>query len=302
MKRFYLFFLLILSSVLGYSQNTSPWPVNGNVGIGTTNPLAPLDVSGNIILRNYQNVKGAGVSILFTPYGDDYLHAPRIRSYLDYAAGSVSCSRLILSSYWNGYRDELTLVDGKVGIGTNNPGSKLSVREPSNENVYLDVENNTVKTFMGAGGAEYGIVGTRSNHDIAFYTNGSEKMRVTSNGNVGIGTGGMQGYKLAVAGNVIAESVNVKLQSSWPDYVFKPDYKLAPLNEVKDFIQVNQHLPDMPSEQQIAREGINLGEINILLVKKMEEITLYLIKSQEQISTQQTEINKLKEQLNKLTR
>jgi len=113
---------------------------------------------------------------------------------------------------------------------------------------------------------------------------------VASNGNIGIGTTDDSSwqlanstYKLAVGGSVIATSVTVKLCSAWPDYVFKPTYQLKPLSEVKTYIDQNHHLPDMPSEKEVADKGLDLGEMNKLLTKKVEELTLYLIEQNKRI-------------------
>lgn len=205
-----------------YSQNINPWPANGNVGIGTTNPLAPLDVSGNIILRNYQNVPGGGTSIYFTPYGDDYTHAPKIRSHLDYASGPESSSRLILSSYSNGYKDELTLMQGKVGIGTLNPTDKLSVN-----------------------------------------------------------------------GNIRAREIKVD-NGNWPDYVFEPSYVSSSLMDVERFIKENKHLPEMPSAKEVNENGVSLGEMNAKLLKKIEEMTLYMIEQHKRLDKLQAEVDELR--------
>lgn len=107
----------------------------------------------------------------------------------------------------------------------------------------------------------------------------------SNSGNVGIGTSDTKGYKLAVAGNAIAESVTVKLQGQWGDYVFKPAYKLRSLNEVKAFIDQNHHLPEIPSAFSVEKSGIDLGEMVKLQMKKIEELTLYLIEKDKQINT-----------------
>ena len=99
---------------------------NGNVGIGTANPIEKLDMRGNIYLRNMANVVGGGTSINFSSYDDVHL-GPKIYSYLEYAGGTSSVSKLVLSSYYGGYANELTLIGGNVGIGTPNPTDKLSV-------------------------------------------------------------------------------------------------------------------------------------------------------------------------------
>jgi hypothetical protein len=124
-------------------------------------------------------------------------------------------------------------------------------------------------------------------------------MRITIDGNVAIGTSDPKGYKLAVAGNAIAESVTVKLQSQWPDFVFKPTYSLPSLAAVKTYIDDKGHLPDMPSDAEAAREGINLGEMNKKLLQKVEEITLYLIQKDKQVNRLNKRVSILETKLSK---
>ena len=99
---------------------------NGNVGIAVSSPIEKLDMRGNIYLRNMANLVGGGASVNFSSYDDVHL-GPKIYSYLNYANGTSSISKLILSSYSSGYQNELTLTGGRVGIGTMNPSDKLSV-------------------------------------------------------------------------------------------------------------------------------------------------------------------------------
>lgn len=85
-------------------------------------------------------------------------------------------------------------------------------------------------------------------------------------------------YQLAVNGKIIATELKVKLAGNWPDYVFEPDYNLMSLDELSDFIDRNNHLPNFPTTEQVSKEnGVELGELNIQLVKKMEELTLYIL-------------------------
>jgi hypothetical protein len=128
-----------------------------------------------------------------------------------------------------------------------------------------------------------------------------EKMRITSAGYVGIGTTDTHGFAFAVNGSAIATSMTVKLYANWPDYVFKPEYHLVPLNEIKTYIDRNQHLPDMPSEAEVTKNGINLGEMNTLLTKKVEELTLYAIEQKEEIEQLKKGQEALREALTKLT-
>ncbi|MGB5215210.1 MAG: hypothetical protein WBN88_16375, partial [Anderseniella sp.] len=84
-------------------------------------------------------------------------------------------------------------------------------------------------------------------------------------------------YALAVGGKVLAEEVRIKQVTDWPDYVLKPDYVLAPLAEVRDYIAMHHHLPDVPSASEVSENGVGLGEMQVVLLRKIEELTLHLI-------------------------
>jgi hypothetical protein len=102
-------------------------------------------------------------------------------------------------------------------------------------------------------------------------------------GNVGIGTTDPKGYKLAIAGKAIAEEIVVKLQGAWPDYVFEKDYTLPSLTQLDQYIQKNKHLPDVPSAEEVKTNGVSVGEMNLILLKKVEELTLHLIEANKRI-------------------
>jgi len=114
-----------------------------------------------------------------------------------------------------------------------------------------------------------------------------------ANGNVSIGTTDPKGYKLAVAGNMIAESMKVKLQGTWPDYVFKRDYELPTLEQTEKHIKEKGHLPGIPSEAEVKAEGIEVGDMNAKLLKKIEELTLYMIDQNKRLEQQEKKINEL---------
>jgi hypothetical protein len=84
-----------------------------------------------------------------------------------------------------------------------------------------------------------------------------------------------------------------------PDYVFEPDYKLPELNELKAYVDKNHHSPEIPSAAAMAKDGITLGEMNMKLLKKVEELTLYLIEQQKINQSLQDQINKLSKQQSK---
>ncbi len=104
--------------------------------------------------------------------------------------------------------------------------------------------------------------------------------------------------RLNVYGTVQAKQVIVTTNAtSWPDYVFSDDYKLMSLKEVHEFIKVNDHLPNIPSAQDIGKSGLNLAEINKMQMEKIEELTLHLIEKDSQIESLNQRIEKLEKLL-----
>ena len=91
---------------------------------------------------------------------------------------------------------------------------------------------------------------------------------------------------LNVLGGIIADSMRVALSSTWADYVFADDYKLKPLEDVAKYIQSNKHLPDVPSSDEVARNGIELGAMDAKLLQKIEELHLYILQQQNEIIQQ----------------
>ncbi|SNY94077.1 fibronectin type III domain-containing protein [Flagellimonas pacifica] len=99
-------------------------------------------------------------------------------------------------------------------------------------------------------------------------------------GNVAIGTSSVpSGYKLAVDGHIRTREIRVD-QDTWPDYVFKEGYDLPTLKEVEKYIKEKGHLPNIPSAKEVETNGVELGEMNKLLLEKVEELTLYIIKQE----------------------
>ncbi|GAA5088516.1 hypothetical protein GCM10023210_12240 [Chryseobacterium ginsengisoli] len=101
-------------------------------------------------------------------------------------------------------------------------------------------------------------------------------------------------YKLFVRGGIRTEKVKVDVAAAngWADYVFEKEYKLMPLTELEKFIKENKHLPEVPSTDQAIKEGIELKEMNILLLKKVEELTLYVIQQQKEIQELKNTVKK----------
>lgn len=101
-------------------------------------------------------------------------------------------------------------------------------------------------------------------------------------GSLSLNTTDNHGYQLAVNGQAVFNKVVVK-QYPWSDYVFDTTYRLAPITEVDQFIRANHHLPEIPSADSVAKAGIDVGANQAALLKKIEELTLYVISLQQQI-------------------
>lgn len=112
-------------------------------------------------------------------------------------------------------------------------------------------------------------------------------------GNVGIGTSNPGIYKLAVEGTLGARKIKVTQASPWADYVFDSSYQLKPLTELEKFIKINKHLPDVPTAREVEKEGIDVGENQALLLKKVEELTLYMIEIKKENCLLKQRIEKL---------
>jgi|GEM_PF-1425159 len=114
-------------------------------------------------------------------------------------------------------------------------------------------------------------------------------------------TGDVPGYKLAVRGGIIADSLRLLPYGSWPDYVFDEDYNLLSLEEVKAHIQSKKHLPGIPSAAEIENnKGIELFEMNKILLEKIEELTLHAIQLNEENKSVQHDNSELHKRLNSL--
>jgi hypothetical protein len=208
---------------------------------------------------------------------------------------------------------------GTLGIGTTAPTAQLhatgtvrfgglQANNALTRVVAIDANGNLawrdVSTLGGGGGSGWNAggnavasavtLGTTSNYALPFITNNVERMRIGANGNVAIGTTTiLDDYKLSVAGNIRAHLLKVYV-TGWADYVFEKDYKLLSLAEVEKYIQQHKHLPGVPSASEVTNEGLDVGGNQATLLKKIEELTLYMIEQNKKLAAQEKELQELR--------
>ncbi|WP_336093686.1 MULTISPECIES: hypothetical protein [Leeuwenhoekiella] len=299
-------FLIFCVSISVYAQNT--FPTSGSVGIGTTNP------SSRLHLANLGSNEGI-------QFDSKFLMRTSSLSNNHFVFDNLTSNGSIYFRSGGGIGN-IILNDsgGKVGIGTTSPSERLDVNGKATINNTLIINGvdsgnpNASNDQLRVSG--YGILGNRgalyiSNSNtlgsINFFVGGQHgsgsHLMIKNTGYIGIGTT-IPDEKLTVKGNVHAEEVRVDLSVPGPDYVFEKTYDLRTLEEIQTYIETNKHLPEVPSASEFERDGISVGEMNMLLLKKVEELTLYIIQQHkesqsqsEMLLLQSKEINKLQLEL-----
>lgn len=122
-----------------------------------------------------------------------------------------------------------------------------------------------------------------------------QSTNITLTGKVGINTNNESDtYALAVDGGILTNEVFIKNVDEWYDNVFAKDYKLLSLSDLKRYVNEFGHLPEVPSETEVLAEGYNMAEMQSILLKKIEELTLYTLKQQEELEMLKQTIEELK--------
>ncbi|WP_316810303.1 hypothetical protein [Pedobacter heparinus] len=316
---------LIVLIIVFSSYNTFAQADSLNVHDTRGTATSPADYSRMLKSHfKYSNILGLPLA------GSSYHTVIGLRGWNDNTGGKAhelafsDDSKLFFRSgytpTWEGWRQVLVSNEnGNYGIGTTSPSEKLAV----NGNILIsnslipmglmtefqgtatpllnfDVNfrsSNKDNTYVGgafridtrgetAGAPLFQWISRQANTTIE-----SVEMSLTSSGYLGIGTLSPQ-ERLSVNGNIRAREIKVET-ANWPDYVFTKDYKLPTLQQTEQHIKDKGHLPGIPSAAEVKANGIDLGEMNVKLLQKIEELTLHLIEKEKAISDQNKRIEKL---------
>jgi len=268
---------------------------NGQVGIGTIQPdswSAKLVVNNTDDYSKIIQLGAEGPTTWFMGIGNNsggYFHI-----------GENNNKRFVINK-----------INGNIGIGTANPNEKLEVNGAirvlnqgtgykrgillftnslvSGDNTGIDFCTSNNTDYIGAKIEAERVSGGYSNLNFKTLKSGettnnpSSSLYIKWSGNVGIGTTNPT-EKLSVDGTILAKEIKVSTDGAgWPDFVFSDDYTLKSLTEVENYIKTHKHLPDIPSAEAMEKQGVNLAEMNKLLLQKVEELTLYTIEKDKEV-------------------
>lgn len=343
---------------LSYGQENE-LPEEGNVGIGTTNPTAKLDVRGSVVIDSTLQVNdslsvnsSARMGEDLTVVGNAYFNSNayvigdfdvQTRTTLNKAtvSGIFSLTNLSPTSDYSGAsflvadasgqvqktgEEELSAYLKSLLYANPMPHAPLSICDLAGyldhptwlsgtqklysacPDVYVAIGHDQPLFHLDVRGMGYFSTGVQTGDITATgYTDHalfeglvSEQSTVPL---IRIGTRKPNGanethFKVEADGKVYCTEVRVRPAAAIPDYVFKADYELMPLNELRTYVTTNSHLPNVPSEQEIITNGgTDMNEMQMTLLEKVEELTLYVLELDQRNAALEEEVKELKSQL-----
>ncbi|REC63594.1 hypothetical protein DRF65_05740 [Chryseobacterium pennae] len=254
---------------------------NGSVGIGTDNPQEKLDVRGSITSK--VNSSEGGAFVLQNPNKTAPNNAERwtIRNMTGgYGDGLQFWS---YSADGNNYGSRMTIADtGNVGIGTIGPQAKLDVAGGINIAAGFPIQ-------LGGNDLAHGLKYKRNNSDNTLLD--GPFLYGWTGGALGIKKGDnefnvlswKESGNVAIQGKLETKEVVITATTTTADHVFAEDYSLREISELEQFISEKSHLPEIPSAKEMTENGVSVGDFQIKLLQKIEELTLYMISMKKEI-------------------
>jgi hypothetical protein len=289
MKKRVLFAAVMLSGIFAFGQNSTSWPAvttplvglnnslqSGYVGIGirpnSTSTLLPnfnLQLHGIVDFTATDKISGLGVN-----YGKTVRFGlTNLTTGLTANDGTVLRQSDLHFTIDNQENRDISLVTGGINFKLSGSLNRVfvgaSIDHPDSLSRFniTSPENGLYVRTTSAG--SYGIaVVVRGNSDAIFVRDANNNM--------------VKNFKITGTGEVFARRYTTTLNNI-PDYVFNPNYKLLTLEELRSYISTNKHLPNVPSANEFAETGVDLGELNRVLLEKVEELTLYILQLEERM-------------------
>jgi len=283
----------MLNSIYWNNSTTRSYVYNttDSIGIGTSVPAERLHINNGSLRMSRSSsfdnkvVFNMPASITASEYeGLQFTVANIDKAFIGYVSNAFVPSVLRLSGGASSRNDISISSTGNVGIGTGDPQALFHVAGNGlfdGTNPTIQLQNSGVdKGFiqLSTDNIRIGTNSSNTNGNFVIRTGGGDRVFVDNAGNVSIATQtDAPGYKLRLGGKMICEEVKVKLQGSWPDYVFDKNYYRPGFPELEKFILTNKHLPNIPNAAEVAKNGIELGDMQKRLTEKVEELTLYIL-------------------------
>ena len=299
-------------SWFGDSDGETDFYISNRGGLTINETTQGSNSTGRFALKVYQNPNGVNIDFYIVPSSNDYASFAvtaftfgfvQTPQFINITTQSTAPSGTDITSSVTINPIMVTNAFGNIGIGTENPASLLQVDDGCSKASIGDASGTALNygtSYLGFNASRSGSSWTTNADGL---NNGGGVIYSSIFGDMyfaAVPTTGSTGQTLTDAnvankiamridhtdGAVYMKQAYVQI-SGWPDFVFKKNYSLRPLSEVKSYIEQNQHLPDMPAAEKVDKDGINLGEMNKALLKKVEELTLYLIEKDRQEKKQQ---------------
>lgn len=277
---------------------------NNNVGIGTTTPNEELEVVGTI--KSEKLVVDLPTDGIVAQFGNSIPANPGRRNF-DFVSYQSSSSPFLeftmFDNNYNGRFSIMTRANDEFMVLKDNQGSEVFKVARDNINSlgsYIHLPKPDSRIVVG----DFAGYLIDDGHKLVV-KDGSAMIEgnILTRNKIGVGVNSAEipnDYHLAVKGRIIGEEVKVQLIADWPDYVFSKGYQLLSLQELENYINLKGHLPNIPSAQDIKKNGVLLGDMNSKLLEKIEELTLYTIQQQKEIEKQTAKNKELEERLAKL--